>query len=73
MPAAARGHETILLSYNEAECADKIRPTATPVASGPSGSRRGVLDKLNTLVADVARHPCQGLGKLEPLRGDLAG
>ena len=34
---------------------------------------RAVLDKLNALIDDVQRHPFQGLGKPEPLRGALAG
>lgn len=36
-------------------------------------SDRAVLDQLNALVADAMRHPFQGIGKPEPLRGDLAG
>ena len=32
-----------------------------------------ILKKLNALLTDVARHPFQGLGKPEPLRGELAG
>jgi toxin YoeB len=34
---------------------------------------RAVLDKLSALIDDVRRHPFQGLGKPEALRGDLAG
>jgi toxin YoeB len=32
-----------------------------------------ILQKLDVLIADVRRHPFQGLGKPEPLRGELAG
>ena len=34
---------------------------------------RVILERLNTLIADVMRHPFQGIGKPEPLRGELAG
>ncbi|MGH7091720.1 MAG: Txe/YoeB family addiction module toxin [Stellaceae bacterium] len=32
-----------------------------------------VLQKLNALIADAMRHPFQGIGKPEPLRGELTG
>jgi toxin YoeB len=32
-----------------------------------------VLGKINTLIEDCSRHPFQGLGKPEPLRGEYAG
>ncbi len=32
-----------------------------------------VLDKINQLIADIRRSPFRGIGKPEPLRGDLAG
>ncbi|GBR45424.1 Txe/YoeB family addiction module toxin [Acetobacter pomorum] len=32
-----------------------------------------VLEKINTLIDDVRRHPFQGLGKPEPLKGQLSG
>ncbi len=31
------------------------------------------LRKINDLIEDVQRHPFNGLGKPEPLKGDLAG
>jgi toxin YoeB len=31
------------------------------------------LRKINDLIEDVQRHPITGLGKPEPLKGDLAG
>lgn len=34
---------------------------------------RAVLGKVNALIEDVRRRPFAGLGKPEPLRGDLAG
>lgn len=34
---------------------------------------RDTLDRLNRLVEDVRRSPFKGLGKPEPLKGDLAG
>lgn len=36
-------------------------------------SDRVVLGKINTLIEDCTRHPFQGLGKPEPLRGEYAG
>jgi toxin YoeB len=33
----------------------------------------GVLRKINTLIEDARRSPFRGLGKPEPLKGDLAG
>lgn len=32
-----------------------------------------VLERLNTLIKETSRTPFQGIGKPEPLRGDLAG
>lgn len=29
--------------------------------------------RINALIEDARRNPCKGLGKPEPLRGDLAG
>jgi len=34
---------------------------------------RNVLRRVNELVKDAARHPFQGIGKPEPLKGVLAG
>jgi toxin YoeB len=34
---------------------------------------RAMLARLNALIEDTRRTPFQGLGKPEPLRGDLAG
>ena len=34
---------------------------------------RAVLAKVNNLIEDVRRRPFAGVGKPEPLRGDLAG
>lgn len=34
---------------------------------------RVVLMKINSLIEDSMRHPFQGLGKPEPLRGEYAG
>lgn len=34
---------------------------------------KAVLRKLNGLIRECLRHPHQGTGKPEPLRGDLAG
>jgi toxin YoeB len=31
------------------------------------------LERLNTLIKDASRNPFQGIGKPEPLRGDLSG
>ncbi len=32
-----------------------------------------IREKINSLVADIERHPHTGLGKPEPLKGDLSG
>jgi len=37
------------------------------------GSDRDVLRRINTLVQDIRRNPFTGIGKPEPLRGDLTG
>ena len=34
---------------------------------------RAMLRKLNRLIEECLRHPFEGTGKPEPLRGDLAG
>lgn len=34
---------------------------------------RKLLKRLNTLIADTLRTPFEGIGKPEPLKGDLAG
>ncbi|WP_297977623.1 Txe/YoeB family addiction module toxin [uncultured Amaricoccus sp.] len=34
---------------------------------------KAMLRKLNRLIEDCLRHPFEGTGKPEPLRGDLAG
>jgi toxin YoeB len=34
---------------------------------------RGVLSRINALLQDIRRNPFKGIGKPEPLRGDLAG
>jgi toxin YoeB len=36
-------------------------------------SDRDVLRRINTLLHDIGRDPFKGIGKPEPLRGDLAG
>ena len=36
-------------------------------------SDREVLRRVNTLLQDIRRSPFKGIGKPEPLRGDLAG
>ncbi|QEO18765.1 Txe/YoeB family addiction module toxin [Acetobacter vaccinii] len=36
-------------------------------------SDTALLGKINTLIEDVRRHPFQGLGKPEPLKGQLTG
>ncbi|MCX2564793.1 Txe/YoeB family addiction module toxin [Acetobacter thailandicus] len=36
-------------------------------------SDTAVLEKINALIEDVRRHPFQGLGKPEPLKGQLSG
>lgn len=36
-------------------------------------SDRAVLDKINALLEDIRRTPFKGLGKPEPLRGNLSG
>jgi toxin YoeB len=37
------------------------------------GSDRDVLRRINALVQAIRRNPVSGMGKPEPLRGDLAG
>lgn len=32
-----------------------------------------MMKRLNTLIRDAERDPCAGIGKPEPLRGDLSG
>ena len=34
---------------------------------------RQLLQRINALLQDIRRHPFNGIGKPEPLRGDLAG
>ena len=34
---------------------------------------RTTLERLNTLIKDTSLNPFQGIGKPEPLRGDLSG
>lgn len=34
---------------------------------------RKTLERINTLIKDAIRHPFDGIGKPEPLRGDLSG
>ncbi|MFM8747378.1 MAG: Txe/YoeB family addiction module toxin [Aestuariivirga sp.] len=34
---------------------------------------RKTLERINTLIKDAIRHPFEGIGKPEPLRGDLSG
>jgi len=34
---------------------------------------RNTLKRINTLITDAAREPFDGIGKPEPLRGDLSG
>jgi toxin YoeB len=36
-------------------------------------SDRDVLGRINTLLRDIGRNPFKGIGKPEPLRGDLGG
>ncbi len=36
-------------------------------------SDKAVLDKINALLRDIRRTPFKGLGKPEPLRGNLSG
>ena len=36
-------------------------------------SDRAILDKINALLWDIRRTPFKGLGKPEPLRGNLSG
>ena len=36
-------------------------------------SDNAVLEKINALIEDVRRHPFQGIGKPEPLKGQLSG
>ena len=37
------------------------------------GADRAVLKRVNRLLDDALRHPTEGIGKPEPLRGDLSG
>jgi len=37
------------------------------------GCDRDILHRINLLVQDIRRQPFNGIGKPEPLRGDLAG
>ncbi len=32
-----------------------------------------IREKINSLITDIAKHPHTGLGKPEPLKGDLSG
>lgn len=34
---------------------------------------RKTLERINTLIKDAICHPLEGIGKPEPLRGDLSG
>lgn len=34
---------------------------------------RKVLERINVLIKETSRNPFQGIGKPEPLRGDLSG
>jgi toxin YoeB len=34
---------------------------------------RKTLKKINSLIIDIARNPFEGIGKPEPLKGDLSG
>jgi toxin YoeB len=34
---------------------------------------RKTLERINALIKDASRNPFQGIGKPEPLRGDLSG
>jgi toxin YoeB len=34
---------------------------------------RGILRRLNALIKDMSRSPFEGIGKPEPLKGDLSG
>ena len=34
---------------------------------------RKTLERINVLIKDASRNPFQGIGKPEPLRGDLSG
>ena len=36
-------------------------------------SDRTVLKRINTLLKDIQRNPCEGIGKPEPLRHNLSG
>ena len=44
-------------------------------ALGPSsrGTDRSVLRRLNAVIKDARRSPFEGIGKPEPLKGDLSG
>ena len=37
------------------------------------GADRKILGKINALIKECQRHPFEGTGKPEPLRGDFAG
>ena len=37
------------------------------------GSDPAMVEKINTLIRDMKRSPFKGLGKPEPLKGDLSG
>lgn len=37
------------------------------------GRDRKTLKRINVLIQDVLRHPCEGIGKPEPLRENLGG
>lgn len=37
------------------------------------GQDRKTLKRINALIKDIMRNPCQGAGKPEPLRGNLSG
>lgn len=37
------------------------------------GEDRKTLRKINELIKDIIRHPFNGIGKPEPLRGDFSG
>ena len=51
--------------------------TFTPSSWGDYGywqtQDKKTLKRINTLIADALRHPFEGIGKPEPLRGDLTG
>ncbi len=37
------------------------------------GQDKKTLRRINALISEAARHPFEGIGKPEPLRGDLSG